>query len=346
MESIYLKTLVEVIKEGSISKAAETLCVTQPAVSRRIKFIEEQYGFPLLDRSGQMLTPTNAGKLVFDKALKLLEIERELLSDLKSMRENKSIAFICTPTFGVVHLPTIMREFMMEYNDLADLSFMFDNPAKIVEALRNGMYDLAVVEHCESFDFSDLSTVSLPGDDMIFASSPVLAVPAGSTKPDTLFEQNVFIRKEGCCSRTLLEGNLRAIGRGLSDFKSFVVIDDLHMIIQLTREGRGVSFLSRELVQDPIDNGLLCEHRIDGFIHHRNRTLIIHGDCHQQPKSPLNYFSNILTAHFGSPVSNVAHNRFPNNSRLDIVCPTSYMIKQSYSTGARHAKTNCGLHYL
>ncbi|NTV49551.1 MAG: LysR family transcriptional regulator [Geobacteraceae bacterium] len=303
MESLYLRTLVEVVKAGSISKAADTLCVTQPAVSRRIKFIEEQYGYPLLDRSGQMLTPTNAGKLVFEKAVKLLEIERELLSGLKSMRENKSIAFICTPTFGVVHLPTVMREFMMEYNDLADLSFMFDNPGKIVEAFRDGMYDLAVVEHCETFDFSDLSTVALPGDEMIFASSPTLEVPAGNITPDALFAQNIFVRKEGCCSRTLLEGNLRAIGRDLSDFKSFVVLDDLHMIIQLTREGRGLSFLSRELVQEQVDAGQMLEHRIDGFKHRRNRTMIIHGDRQHQTSTPLNFFIDILRARFGLPAA-------------------------------------------
>ncbi|MDD2582276.1 MAG: LysR family transcriptional regulator [Desulfuromonadaceae bacterium] len=302
MESVYLKTLVEVVKAGNISKAADILCVTQPAVSRRIKFIEEQYGYPLLDRSGQTLTLTNAGKLVFEKAEKLLEIERELLSGLKSMRENKSISFICTPTFGIVHLPTVMREFMMEYKDLADLSFMFDTPGNIIEELRDGMYDLAVMEHCECFDFSDLTTVALPGDDMIFASSPTLAVPSGITAPDDLFAQNIFVRKEGCCSRTLLEGNLRAIGRELSDFKSFVVIDDLHMILQVTREGQGVSFLSRELVQEQLDTGLLCEHRIDGFRHHRNRTMIIHGD-RQQQNSPLNYFITILSKHFDLPIS-------------------------------------------
>ena len=298
MESVYLKTLVEVVKTGSISKAADTLCVTQPAVSRRIKFIEEQYGYPLLDRSGQTLTPTKPGKLVFEKAVKLLEIERELLSGLKSMRENKSIAFICTPTFGIVHLPTVMREFMMEYNDLADLTFMFDTPGKIVEAMRDGMYDLAVIEHCECFDFSNLSTIALPGDEMIFVSSPALAVPSCNTTPEALFAQTVFVRKEGCCSRTLLEGNLRAVGKELSDFKSFVVIDDLHMIIQVTREGQGVSFLSRELVQEQLDAGLLCEHRIDGFKHHRNRTMIVHGDCLQQSNSPLNFFMNILSARF------------------------------------------------
>ena len=298
MESVYLKTLVEVVKAGSISKAADTLCVTQPAVSRRIKFIEEQYGYLLLDRSGQTLVPTAAGALVIEKALKLLEIERELLSGLKLMRENKRISFICTPTFGIVHLPTIMREFMMEFNDLADLSFMFDSPARIVEALKDGMYDLAVIEHCEGFDLSELSTIALPGDDMIFVSSPALAVSAGNTNSDDLFAQTVFVRKEGCCSRTLLEGNLRAIGKSLSDFRNFVIIDDLHMIMQVTRGAQGVSFLSRELVQDQIQRGELCEHRIDGFRHHRNRTLIVHDSCNKTSPSPHKFFINMITSHF------------------------------------------------
>ena len=303
MESIYLKTLVEVVKAGSISKAADVLCVTQPAVTRRIKFIEEQYGYPLLDRDGHVFILTDAGRLVYEKAEKMLAIERELLAGLKSIHEKKSIAFICTPTFGVVHLPTVMREFMMEYNDLADLSFMFDMPGNIVDAMRDGMYDLAVLEHCECFDFSDLSTVAMPGDDMIFASSSALALSGGVIDPDDLFAQTVFIRKEGCCSRTLLEANLREIGRTLSDFRSFVVVDDLHMIVQATRDGQGISFLSRELVQDQIETGQLREHLINGFRHHRNRTLIIHGDHHQHPKSPLNYFVNILTTRFGLPTN-------------------------------------------
>lgn len=303
MESVYLKTLVEVVKTGSISKAADTLCVTQPAVSRRIKFIEEQYGYLLLDRSGQTLIPTVAGRLVCEKAEQMLVIERELLSGLKSIHEKKSIAFICTPTFGIVHLPTIMREFMMEYNDLADLSFMFDMPGKIVEAMRDGMYDLAVLEHCECFDFSDLSTVALPGDDMVFVSSPLLGLTSGKIALEDLFSHMMLTRKDGCCSRTLLEGNLRAIGKELSDFRSCVVIDDLHMILQSTQAGQGVSFLSRELVQDQIDAGLLREHCIEGFRHHRNRTLVIHSGCRLAPSSPQNYFIERIRARFGLPAS-------------------------------------------
>ena len=58
MELLYLKTLVEVVRTGSLSRAADILCVTQPAVSRRIKFLEDQYGYELLDRSGHRLRPS------------------------------------------------------------------------------------------------------------------------------------------------------------------------------------------------------------------------------------------------------------------------------------------------
>ena len=298
MESIYLRTLVEVINSGSISKASDILCVTQPAISRRLKFVEEQYGHPLFDRSGQKLLLTPTGRLVYEKAVKMLVIERELLSNLKSIREKKSITFICTPTFGVVHLPTIMREFMLEYAELADLSFMFDTPGAIVEGMRDGMYDLAVIEHCECFDLTELKTVNLPGDDMIFVSSPLLGLADKEFSLDVLLAQTILTRKEGCCSRILLEGNLRLLGRELREFRTVVTIDDLNMILQATQTGQGISFLSRELVQEQIQSGLLCEHRIEGFRHHRNRTLVIPDIC-EEIKSPRSYFIDRIRARFG-----------------------------------------------
>ena len=105
LESIYLKTLVEVVNTGSLSRAAEALHVTQPAVSKRIKFMEEQYGCELLDRSGQRLRPTAAGRLVYEKATTVLEIEAELVSGLHLLSGKTLIAFSCTPSFGIAHLP-------------------------------------------------------------------------------------------------------------------------------------------------------------------------------------------------------------------------------------------------
>ncbi len=69
METVYLKTLVEAIATGSLSKAADSLCITPSTASRRIKFMEDHYGYSLLDRSGSKLVLTNAGKIVMDTLL-------------------------------------------------------------------------------------------------------------------------------------------------------------------------------------------------------------------------------------------------------------------------------------
>lgn len=96
MESLYLKTLIEVAEAGSFSRAADTLCISQSAVSRRIRFLEEQYGYPLIDRSGPSLRATAAGQMVIAKARQILSLENELLRGLDSLKGKRDITFWST----------------------------------------------------------------------------------------------------------------------------------------------------------------------------------------------------------------------------------------------------------
>ena len=301
MESTYLRTLVEVVNAGSISKASDTLCVTQPAVSRRIKFMEEQYGYPLFDRSGNALRLTEAGRVVLENAEKLLKIERDLLSGLASLTSQHTVSFSCTPAFGIAHLPIILKDFMLAYADFSDLNFIFNMPEKIVQGIRAGLFDLALIEHCICFDLTDFTTIALPGDEMVFVSAPSLAIPSPLATFDDLAGYTLYTRREGCCSRTLLEANLSNISREIGEFRNMIVYDDLHVIIRATMDGDGVSFLSRDIVAEHLEQGRLREHRIDGFRHERNRTLVL---ADKTPiKNPLlaNFFASIFD-HFDLPV--------------------------------------------
>jgi len=275
MESIYLKTLVEVARSGNITRAAEVLSVTASAASRRIKFMEDQYGQPLLDRSGQLLTLTPAGTVVLEQAEKILEIERDLLAKLHIMERKRGLSFVCTPTFGVVHLPEILREFMLSQAEIGDLKFVLEMPDEVVAGLKGGRYELAVVEHCECFDLSEFETVSLVGDEMVFAASPTLALGGPEISLDRLLDNTLYARSEGCCSRTLLQKNLLTVGRQLEDFRQVVVFDDLHVIVDAMLRGDGVAFISSDLVQPHVVAGRLREHRVAGFMHERMRTLVI-----------------------------------------------------------------------
>ena len=198
MESVYLKTLVEVVRTGSISRAADILCVTQPAVSRRIKFMEEQYGCPLLDRSGRRLIPTEAGRLVCRKAQTLLEIESDLMQGLHLLSSRTKIVFASTPAFGSAHLPVILKEFMLACAGSSDLKFAFHTPDQIMQGLIEGQFDLAVMENCEVFDLTAFETFPLPDGEVVFASAPRLKIPAPETTIAALREVPLFARREGC----------------------------------------------------------------------------------------------------------------------------------------------------
>jgi len=277
MESIYLKTLLEVVKTGSLTKAADILCVTQSAISRRIKFMEDQYGYELIDRSGPVLKPTAAGELVLEKAQRILDIEQELLSGLGQLKSKKTLNFACTPTFGILYLPEIMREFMLSNSDAGDLKFILEMPDKILKGLKEGLYEIAVIEHCECFDLTDFETISLDGDEMVFAVSPGIGINGPTVSLEQLFSRTLFARNEGCCARTLLENNLRKLGLDSGNFSRTVVYDDLHIIVDALVRGEGIGFISTDLIQNHVQAKRLQELRVDGFNHKRNRTFVYNG---------------------------------------------------------------------
>lgn len=276
MESIYLKTLVEVARSGSITRAAEALAVTQSAASRRIKFMEDQYGQALLDRSGPLLKLTPAGGVVVEQALKILEIEESLRSRLHLLERKKGVSFVCTPTFGLVHLPEILRDFLLGQAEGGDLKFLLDTPEAIVGGLKGGLYEMAVVEHCQCFDLSEFETVSLASDEMVFAAAPSLGLLGPTVQLNQLFAHALYARGEGCCSRSLLENNLLRTGRRIDEFRQVVVFDDLHVIVDALVRGAGVAFISNELVRTHVEAGRLREYRVSGFQHERKRTFV-HG---------------------------------------------------------------------
>jgi len=277
MDLLNLKTLIEVAATGNISKAASKLCVTQSAVSRRIKTLEDHCGRQLLDRTGSSLTLTEAGRVVLEKAQRMLAMEKELLSSLQSVEEKGSFSFGCTPAFGIAHLPILLKDFMLQNVNVSGLEFIFDMPDKIVKGLKDEIFDLAIIEHCQCLDLSGFETIDLPGDEMVFVSSPRLGLAPDWVSIDALTALTLYGRQEGCCSRIFLEKNLQFIGRDFSEFRQFIVYDDLHLIVKAVTEGDGIAFISSDVVAEQLASGALQSHKFHGFRHTRQRTLAQNG---------------------------------------------------------------------
>jgi DNA-binding transcriptional LysR family regulator len=297
MESIYLKTFVEVVRCGNFSRAAETLHVTQSAVSRRIRFMEDQYGTSLIDRSGALPRPTDAGRLVYEKARRMLELEGELASELQKMSEHPPLYFACTRPFGIIFLPTIMKKFMARYEDKVDIKLSFATPPNILAGLRENRHDIIVIEHWDRIDFTPYLTVRLGLDEMVFVSSHRLGLPTPWVTVDELLPLRLYRRKDDCCSGKLLAHNMAAIGRHPNEFKNVLVYDDLHIIIESVCAGEGIALISKSLVMRQLEEGILHEHRVEGFCHSRKRTLVYRQEISQI--QPLRYFISCVREAFG-----------------------------------------------
>src|SRR5512133_3250113 len=82
MDTRQLAAFCAVIEKKSFSQAAERLGVTQPAVSLQIRSLEERLGRQLLDRSGRRVEPTEAGRLLYRRAQRILQLEEQLVDEL------------------------------------------------------------------------------------------------------------------------------------------------------------------------------------------------------------------------------------------------------------------------
>ena len=85
MDLRQLEYFVAVIEQGSFSRAAASLNLAQPSVSRQIGLLEEELGQRLLERTGRGVAPTPAGHAMLAHARVMLNASAQALSDLKQM---------------------------------------------------------------------------------------------------------------------------------------------------------------------------------------------------------------------------------------------------------------------
>ena len=276
IDLLNLRTLVEAAKLGSFTKAAVNLCVTQSAVSRRIKALEELFGEELLDRSGTALKLTAVGELVVEKAGFFFGLEKDLLDAIQALKKKRKISFCCTPPFGIAYLPHILKEFMASNSDNTELKFVFEMPERAMEGLKEKLFDLALIEYCEDLSFEGFAVLDLPDDEVVFVSSPKLGIDKDVVNIDDILPERLYSKKEGCCARRFLDKSMKNLGLDSSHFQRTLFFDDIPFIIREVIAGEGVTFISRSLVAEYLDSGALKAHHVEGFARGRRRCLVLH----------------------------------------------------------------------
>ena len=170
VDSNALKAFLTIVDQGSFSEAAETLHLTQPAISKRLAALENQLGTSLIDRSHRKIRLTDAGSRLLPHARRILdEIHnaRVALSPDSGQVEGE-LQIIASHHIGLHHLPNWLRRFKREYPQVSiNLQFMESDAA--YEQMRKRNAELAFVTLSDSMEPSFHVFAQWP-DKMVFVA--------------------------------------------------------------------------------------------------------------------------------------------------------------------------------
>jgi LysR family hydrogen peroxide-inducible transcriptional activator len=146
MEMHQLRYFAAVARTGSFSRAAEQCFVSQPSLSQQVAKLERTVGQALFDRLGRGARLTDAGRVLLDRALVILETvedaERQL-RDAEGLRGAR-LCLGAIPTIAPYLLPSLLAAFRESHPDV-ELTIQEDVTRNLVEAVAAGEVDLAVL---------------------------------------------------------------------------------------------------------------------------------------------------------------------------------------------------------
>lgn len=142
MELRQLRYFIAVAEEMNITRAAQRLHMTQPPLSRQLQLIEDEIGLPLFERGARPLKLTDAGRVLYAQARRVLEQADELAPltrRLAQAAERIVIGFVPSTLYGA--LPEVIRAFR-EAAPAVELSLIEMFTLEQLGALKGGRIDI------------------------------------------------------------------------------------------------------------------------------------------------------------------------------------------------------------
>lgn len=168
MDLKQLQYFLAMVECQSLSKAAEKLHLAQPALSRQLKQMEEEFGVSLIERTTRSFQMTEAGKTLAHRGAQILEMADTLKQEMADLGLGK-IGTIRIGTIGSemeLMLPQFMATFSNVYPN-ASFKCFEGSSVEVLEQLRHGLIDIGVVR--SPVDVSPFKYIQLPVQPMVAA---------------------------------------------------------------------------------------------------------------------------------------------------------------------------------
>jgi DNA-binding transcriptional LysR family regulator len=240
-----LEAFISVLEKKSFSEAAAALKSSQPAISLKIKSLEEELGIELLDRNRSGVHPTRAGMLVYQTSKEMMEkwsrLEDDLLGFQDTLTGTLTIGASTIP--GTYLVPGWIKNFRTLYPKV-DVKVEINDSKNVLNKLLDHQIDIGIVGlHQQTNKITSKAVTS----DSLVLIVPVEHEISQSTDLDfnRLKEYELVLREEGSGTRKEMEDYLAINGCSLADFNSSLSIGSSEAVISAVEAGLGISFISK-----------------------------------------------------------------------------------------------------
>lgn len=145
MKEIDWKILTVLYEKKSMTKAAEELFMTQSALTKRVRSIEEEWNIEVVKRSNQGVLFTEEGKYLVKRANIMLDFLKEIEEHFRGKSRSRELLKIGVPnSFARIHMPQLLKEYLSSENRLQIRTI--PNPSDvIIQQLTAGSIDMGIV---------------------------------------------------------------------------------------------------------------------------------------------------------------------------------------------------------
>ena len=248
-----LRAFFAAAKSGSVTKAADALMVTPPAITMQIKQLEETVGIRLLVRDGNAIRLTKTGKEVFARAEKIFHEIHEMEGFFEDISTSKSGELrIGCPETPLRRLMPLITEFKKTYPGIRIIIDQGSN-AEMVKSIGDHRNELAIIRYRPNN--SRLKTKVIWTEEVVLIAAPKsFHLPGSEISVIQLPVIPLIVRREGSAVREVVLEYLRKYKVKPSiamEAGSIVVLKEFVM------QDSGLAFVERDAIEEELKNGSL-----------------------------------------------------------------------------------------
>lgn len=169
-----LQMLLAVVEQGSMAKAAESLSITRPVVSKTISDLERTLGVRLLDRSPQGLEPTLFGRALIKRSLTVFDELRQSVQELGHLTDpgTGELAIGCSEYMAAGFVPVVIDRLTRRYPQLSFRMSLGDATSLQLHELRERKVEFAIARMLAPEPEPDMEAESLFYEEVFVAAGP------------------------------------------------------------------------------------------------------------------------------------------------------------------------------